>query len=490
MKKILTALILLLAANVANAQYVNWLDSPAYRKPQPVQVSQMSHLTATNRYWVDLTSGAGSTCSMASPCDSMDDVLGKNGIDCATGCAGSGGPAVIYVKGRGSMSWFDDTVRGTGDNDPRSGDTTGWILVRPWPAGSTGCATECTGTFTGNSNMNSANVHHIIFDGGPDMKIRFESSSAGQYAHHISGDYTLIYRTRMFCTANSGELGWQVGTSRVADYVYFINNEFYGCEGTGDQVAAIYASPGASGGYNHLYVINNICRNMGGECLEFNHRVTSSDVQVIGNVFHDNGFQTCNPSHLPSGWLCRPHVVFASQDGNPLNGITFANNVMWDSASGCVWFRTGGTPAPVVENNTCWNYNMHGPEDDDNPNPFGFEGNPVAAKNNILLPFTSGTNPFDSGTYTGATNNACASGETCGSSKQNWTTSEWLSTTENNLNFLRIGTSSVAKDNGTTGTVASPDFTGKTRPQGSAWDIGAFEYGTGGTSPPKAPVKQ
>ncbi|HXH24041.1 MAG TPA: hypothetical protein VNI78_02255 [Vicinamibacterales bacterium] len=207
---------------------VNWLDAASYTKPACVNINKPDEDAVTNKYWVDLSGGAGSTCSQASPCDSFDDVLGKPGT--------AGGPAIIYVKGTGSMSWFNDTIHGSGDADCRTQACDNWILIRTWPAGSPGCATECTATLTGNSNMNSANVHHIMWDGGPDLKIRFQSDgAAGTYAQNINSDWHVVYRTQTFCTATTGVLGFQVGPTTVADHVYFINNEFHTCRLTNER---------------------------------------------------------------------------------------------------------------------------------------------------------------------------------------------------------------------------------------------------------------
>jgi hypothetical protein len=461
---------LALLPSICGAATVNWLDTLNYQKPAPLVVNEPSEST-NNKYWIDLTSGSGSTCSQASPCGSMDSVLGKTGLN--------GGPAIIYVKGTGSYSWFNDTVSGSGDVDCRTTACTNWILVKPWPAGTPGCAAECVATFNGDSNMNSTSVNHVIFDGGPNLKFHFVSNGASStYVNHIITSYVIIYRTTMNCTT-SGVEGWAVGDSAVASHIYFINNEFYGCASTGDQVSAVYVGPGAGGGYTDFVFQNNIVRDMGGEGIEVNPRVTSDGATITGNVFHTIGYTTCGTS-----WLCRPAITIAIQSGGGNNNSVITNNVMWDISSGCFWDRGGGTPASIFENNTCYDYGKGTPSGN-NPNPEGVSGpGSGTVTNNLFVP-TNGTAPIGAGSNTGNTN-GCPSGLSCLTSKVNFTTTDFLSTSTSSRNFLKIGVSSPAKDAGTTVSAVTIDFMSKTRPVNSVYDIGAYEYGSTG-SPPSVP---
>lgn len=443
---------------------VNWLDPLAYDKPACVTLHQPDEATVTNKYWIDLSNGSGSNCTEQNPCGSFDDVVGKPGTN--------GGPAIIYVKGTGSMSWYNDTVRGSGDFDCRATACPDWILIRTWPAGSPGCASECTATIMGNSNMNSQDVHHIMWDGGPDLKIRFQSNGNGTYAQNINSNWHIVYRTQTFCTgSNNGVLGFQVGSTTVASNVKFINNELHSCDQTGDQASAIYVGPGTGGGYMNFVIQNNIVRDWGGEGIEVNPRVTSSDMLITGNAIHHNGFVTCS-----TGWACRPGIVMSVQSGGGNNGTVITNNLIWDHASGCIWDRGGGTPAAQIANNTCYDYGKG--SDSGGPNPQGISGyggpGKAIIRNNVLFA-PNGTNPFN-GSYAGATNNACASGESCGAASKTWSASGWLSTSPASGDFLAIGAASAAHDNGTSIGFVTSDYLDVTRPQGSGHDIGAFEY--------------
>ena len=460
----------------AAAQTVHWLDTLGYAKPSAVRVNLPSETATSNKYWVDMNGGSGSTCSQSAPCKSLDNVIGKPGT--------TGGPAIIYLKGTGQMSWFEDRIYGSGDADCRTTSCANWILIRTWPAGSPGCSTECTATITGNSNLNSANAHHIAWDGGADLKIRFQSDGNGTYANNINSNYHIVYRTQTYCSGSGNRvMGWQVGSTTAASHVYFINNEFYGCDKTGDQASAVYVGPGAGGGYNDFVLQNNIIRGFYGECVEINPRVTSSGLYIGGNVMYNCGRGTCNGS-----WLCRPGITVSVQSGGGNNNTVIENNLLWSFGSSCIWDRGGGSPAPQIRNNTCYDF---GNDNGTSPNPEGIAGyggtGSAVVRNNIVFS-GNGTKAFN-GTYGGATNNACASGENCGSSGVSWTAGSWLSTDPASANFLKISASSPAKDAGASITAVRVDLTGAARPADGAYDIGAFEVnGVTNDKKPSAPA--
>jgi hypothetical protein len=461
----------------AGVATVNWLDTAAYQKPQPVPLNGPNEASVTNKYWIDLSSGGGSTCSQSSPCKSFDDVLGKPGT--------TGGPAVIYVKGTGGMSWYTDNINGSGNVDCRTAACSNWILVRTWPAGSPGCATECTATITGNSNMSSpGGVHHIIIDGGPDLKIRFDSNAgAATYANHIIADYMIVYRTQTYCTGSNKQLGWAVGDNTVANHVYFINNEFYGCGDTNEQVSAVYVGPGGGGGYTDFVFQNNIVRDFYGEGVEINPRVTSSGLTIVGNAIYNVGKGTC-----ATAWNCRPGITVGVQSGGGNNNTLIANNMIWDTGSSCIWDRGVGTPKPLIYNNTCYDYGKGSGSGD--PNPEGIssyiDGGTATVRNNIIYA-PNGTNPFDGSSFT-ASNNVCGSGKSCGSASLVWSANTVLSTLQNSAGFMQIGASSEARNHGATVATLTTSYSGATRPQESTYDIGAFEYGGGTQTQLRAPT--
>jgi len=427
---------------------VNWLDPLEYTKPAFVPITVPDEASCPNKYYVNMSGGSGSTCSQASPCGSIDNVMGKTGT--------KGGPAYIYVRGSGQWSGYNDTFYGSAGNE---------IVIKPWPG--------YTATFSANSNMNSSNIHHIIFDGGPDLGIAFTSSGSDQYNMHIIADNITIYRCRAYATTGGGML-FAVGDSRVVSNVNFINNEFYQCNQTaGYQCSSIYVGPGAGGGYSTMNIQNNIIRDMGGEAIEVNPRVTSSGMTIQGNAIHNSGKQTCS-----GAWGCRPGITMSVQSGGGNNSTVIKNNLIWDTGSSCIWDRGGGTPAPVIYNNTCYDYAVVGSD----PWPYGISsysnGGSAIVRNNIIYA-SNGTNPFDGSRFV-KSNNICVGCDI------GWNTGVFLSTNKNNIDFLKIGQSSPAYNAGSSVDVTM-DYAGAMRPYGSAYDVGAFEYGAGGDTAPRPP---
>lgn len=459
---------LVAASGCSATAVVNWLDTASYVKPCPVDINKPNEATATNKWWVDMSSGSGTTCSMASPCGSLDSVIGK------AGTTGTG--AIIYIKGTGNWSGFNDTLRGSGDADCRTATCDAWILIRTWPAGSTGCATECTATFTGNSNTNSSNIHHIMFDGGPDLKIRFSSDSGSSiYAFHAMSDYTIFYRVQVFCASSGDHTGFSVGDSNNAgDHTYFINNEGYGClQASNVQASFVYLGPGSGtiGGADDLVIQNSLLREWGGEAIEINPRIAVTGVQITGNAIYDGGrISTFAGAH-------RPCVTISSNDTGIVNGVNVSNNIIWNCGSGCIWARASGSPVAMYYNNTCYDYiNAGGGGDPETKGISGFtnacSGDTI--RNNIIYD-PEGFDPMCAAGE--GSNNACASGKNCGTSKQTWTTANWSSISTASALYLMLASGSVAIGTGTTTgapAVVGADYSGFTR--GAAYDIGAFEF--------------
>ena len=108
-------------------------------------------------------------------------------------------------------------------------------------------------------------------------------------------------------------------------------------------------------------------------------------------------------------------------------------------------------------------------------------------RNNIIYS-ANGTAPFN-GNYSGASNNACGSGENCGASQVSWSPSSWMSTDPASSNFLKIGDNSPAKDAGASITAVRVDYAGAARPANGVYDVGAFEL-NGSTSQKKPSALQ
>ena len=186
---------------------------------------------------------------------------------------------------------------GSGDVDCRTSACPNWILIRTWPAGSPGCASECIATFTGDSHMNSANVHHVMWDGGPDLKIRFNSNVAGtfSYVNDIDSDWHIVYRTQQFWQRQQQRRARLAGRridgcrSRLLHQQRVPQLRQHGRSGVG----RVPRCAGGGGGYTDFVFQKHIVRDMYGEGLEINPRVTSS-----GAKNHWQRVSQCRQGHL------------------------------------------------------------------------------------------------------------------------------------------------------------------------------------------------
>jgi hypothetical protein len=481
MRRLILSLIILLGLSASASAQVNWQDTHGHDLPEYVSVNMPDEGAVSNKYWIDFTAGSGSTCSQGSPCDAVADLAGKAGI--------SGGPAIVYIKGTasGTFEAFNDNIFGSGNADCRTASCDNWILFRTWPAGSPGCATECTATIQGNNSWKGGTKNHIIIDGGPDMKIRFRADTGGSFSYvwQVDGDYIVARRIWSFCAVTTSDARlWAWGTGAVSSNTWIINNEFSGCvndtgSSTDAQISGVYVGASDGGGWQDFFFQNNIVRNMSGDGVEMNGRVSSTRATVEGNWFEFNGRGTCDDA----GWNCRPHITVHSQYGEPITNTVIRNNFGYMAGSGCVYTRVSGIE---IYNNTFFQYaqNDDTPGTIDNPTCLVDSPGSVTARNNVFVS-TNGANPFDSGSYT-ASFNMCASGESCGTSSLVYNASTtFISTTHTHTDFLEINNTSNLYNAGTSVSSVTTDFFNVARPQFSLYDIGAMEVDD--TEPPPDP---
>ncbi|MBK8233919.1 MAG: right-handed parallel beta-helix repeat-containing protein [Deltaproteobacteria bacterium] len=419
---------------------LQWLDPLGYAKPPLVDIAEPDEATTANKYYVDLAAGAGDECSEAAPCLAFADLVGKPGT--------TGGPAYVYVRGRGQLWLYEETFFGSPGQE---------IVIKPWGGD--------TATFTGNSNTSSMGVHDLIIDGGLAFGIEFENEQCGDvYAFTVASDNTTVYRTRAHSTCPTGSLLFAVGPFWQPSNVRFVNNEGYGCDAAdGFQCSFVYAGPGDGGGYDGLLIQNNIIRNMGGEGIEINPRVTSSGLEIAGNAIHDVGKATC-----AGDWGCRPGITVAVQSGDGNDGTRIVDNLVWDTGSSCIWDRGGGDPAPIYAHNTCFDYAKVGSD----PWPFGIssyqDGGTATLANNIIFA-PNGTAAFDGSAFT-MEGNICDDG----SCAMPYSAQVFASIDPDALEFLQLAGGGPAVDAAQDVGVAI-DYLGHPRPQGDGFDIGAFE---------------
>lgn len=187
-------------------------------------------------------------------------------------------------------------------------------------------------------------------------------------------------------------------------------------------------------------------------------RSTDSDQDVViqRNYCHDTpangdaGIALVNSWGTPRGVTIRNNIIDTITGAGGKNGIT-----IYDCQANC-----------TVSNNTIYSVTGYA------LNLACAVANCVVSKNNIALSATSGPNS-DFGTIT-QTHNAYSGtwSGTCTSCVSGLTTSDLMNAAGGNF---QLATPSAARDAGTTLVAFSTDYAGTTRPQGAAWDIGAYE---------------
>ena len=460
---------------------VNWLDPAGYQKPAFYPITVPDETTCPNKYYVDLASGSGSTCSSGSPC-ALSGLSGKAGM--------SGGPAYVYLRGNGYFSWT--SYKGSSGNE---------IVIKPWPGDNTVYYFTATSNGNGGANKFGANgdatsVQYVILDGGPNLQYVFRSSgsscSSGDVNYDgaivFNGSYNTLYRVQVTGNGNNCQdlMGQaNAGSSTTFTGLKIINCEFHDAivSGLGDlnQNYGLYAGGGSgcSSGATTLvnfYYLNNIFRNLGSLGIQVEPRNSANGIYISGNAFHDLGFQSCG-----SKWHCRPAIATTDSCGGNDANVNITNNLIWNTASSCIW-PWGGSQ--YIYNNTCYNYGTASSQDTYDNGIAGYGGSlsGVTVKNNI---FDSSGHSVFNGSPT-ASNNVCLSGQSCGASSATLNANTFLSTSPTSSNFLKIGSGSNAIGAGATLGTVTIDYAGLSRPQGSAYDIGAFAYGP--STVPSPPV--
>src|SRR5262249_14176163 len=160
-----------------------------------------------------------------------------------------------------------------------------------------------------------------------------------------------------------------------------------------------------------------------------------------------------------------------------------ASNLIWDTGSGCVWDGGGGTPPPVIEHNTCYDFGKGAASG--NPTPEGVSGHrrggTAVIRNNIIYA-PNGSRPLDWSRFTASTNlcayslfstvmNALGFGDPCGSNSRSWSSVTVLSTDPASPFFLRIGPDSEARNHGTLDAEVERSYFGASRPLETLSDI-------------------
>jgi hypothetical protein len=484
----------LFAATELTTGGVTWLDTLGYVKPAfyPLTVPVE---TAANKYYVDLASGSDSAncTTTGTPCKTMNGLAGKAYSPLRGG--GTDG-AYVYLKGNGYFNITSSFYGASGKE----------IVIKPWPGDTT------TYYFTSAGSGESNNMHvgaagdnntvkYVIVDGGPNLQFIFRPFSGTcnintDGATSINGANNTIYRVQFTGNTNNTCESMAMASSWGAltfDGLRIINCEFHdniqGSQGSDlNQLYGIYAGGGSScaataARITNMYILNNIFRDLGSLGVQIEPRGGFDNVQINGNAIHDVGQLSCGGT-----WGCRPAIAYSQAcygGGGVTNGYAI-NNLMWTTASSCIWVLSAEAGAYKFYNNTCWDFgNTKGQTQDrsDDAYHIDYDNRPsgtITARNNIGIhasrSFADNQSPIT------MSNNSCYTSDTCGTSSQRDTIANmFLSIDTADANFLRIKSTSKAVNTGYATGVTSYYFGSGTR--SGTLDIGADEYGVSEAAP-------
>jgi hypothetical protein len=293
------------------------------------------------------------------------------------------------------------------------------------------------GTVSGTSIYNNAFSHidhNIAMYGGSSSSIANTSIYNNQFADYYNWDDTLnnYYHHNALHFFTDGS----------ADGLYLYNNTFTG--DVGDYVTSHFyiEDPNGTGSFNHVYIYNNLFP------ASSNGHDPWGAIVVMGvaNSIIANNTIFGNKTNGTGGILL---------EGGTKNYVAVENNVITGQNYAIAHFYSN-TPNVTYDNNLYYNNDYIG-------NVYGGSG--YDALGNWQ-------------TYLGGCPNV---GNECNSLAAN------PGLTSSGIPSV----SSATVDSGKSLTsYFTTDYAGLARPQGSAWDIGAFEYASGGgdTTPPAAPA--
>lgn len=482
----MTRFVLLLLIGTAQGAVVNWSDTRAFEHPAPLDVAAPAEASSP-QWYVNYSSGSGTACTQVAPCASINAVAGKTGT--------SGGPAYIYVKGNGYLNITATTLFGGVGTE---------IVVKPWPGDSTPTVwTAQGGCSRGAANtVNGAGFHDVIFDGGPDMLLRFRGSGCttdqNGYTLVTCSNNLTFYRVRIDVNNSAGPgLGSATGSGCNQQNFKWINSEITN--------AGIYYGVYIGGGtgcaagdtqFTNQQFLNSYFKNLDGRGIQVEPRANSSGFTATGNYFEHIGYNVSGASGGVSAAI-QP----AASCGGVTASVLIASNVMTDLGGGCVrvdYSGVGGANGFKIIGNTCYDYAKSSSPANTSSHGIGSgtAGNQALVQSNILIKnnaTSQGVCAIDcsrSAGFTTAKNICLSTDGGCGSTSVFTTVAAlFASTSPTSILFLTLNSTSAAIDVATATSDAPIDYTGKSRTIGLGRDIGAFEYGTGSTaSRPKPPV--
>jgi parallel beta-helix repeat protein len=416
------------------------LASQAFVEPPTINIIKP---TPTATYYIDSAAAPGGNGTEGAP---WDDIMDANNHVISG--------ALIKIKGVFS-AWGQ--VQQTWSQSGTEGNE---IVFEPWDNNTATILYPLGIGWAGTGN-------YIIFDGGPNRNIVFDGHALNLKTNlQTFGSNILLYRIKI--SNNLLDLPGSLGTN-LSIGSGSNNLRIYNCEITNSTSAGLYVQGG-----DNIEVRNNLIHGNYGAGFQINPHTTghtATNITIEGNAFYNNGY-------LRAGGRSHIEVVntLYTDDTSYVKGVLIANNTIWDGniAGIHICNSEGGIVGGVeVYNNTIYSNVNDGIILSACTSRPGFDS-PVI-KNNII--YQVGGELINN-----------AGGLDYISSNNLFTNPNFLSVDSVSQDFLRLNSSSGAIDTGMNVDIAG-DFLDTPRPQGSDFDIGAYEYSVGqaDTTSPNVP---
>ena len=343
---------------------------------------------------------------------------------------------------------------------------------------------------------------YLIFDGGLNRQLIVDGSTQSGGGEHLiypygpSTEYVTLSRLvardngKLKSRAIADEDWSTVSVAGYGNYLKIYNSEVYG-----SYAAGIY---GGMGDYQE--VKNNIVHDNCGVGIQYNPHDTNADykgktiassdeITISGNLVYNNGH--CWTDEI------RPGITILSNI-NTLYDIYVYNNIIWGNKVAGIETSNYNNIRARIYGNTIFNNTDFG---------LLIKTEDIIIKNNIIYGNgPSGSADFSISAYNNRINYSSIDfkNNLVGTLKNTHsdlsqfaigniiaTNPQFISTNSVSSDYLKFSSTSPAIDSGTSIPLVTTDFFGTPRPQGTGYDIGAYEYPAGGggdTTPPSAPT--
>jgi len=320
--------------------------------------------------------------------------------------------------------------------------------------------------------------------GGEESRTIIQGESAATTAMTIirpnSGDAVIQFSNKSYVTLKYLTLdgvnvsSWGVSFQNASHHIRVEGCVIKNTGSGGGGVGAIDAATDQTTDRHHFEIVNNEIFNHGATTFDHGIYLRARDNLIAGNVIHDSrgyGIRTDRPiSGISSdNNIMRNNRIYNNSRGINVGGgsnIQVYNNLIYSNGGdidvGGIYIGNGNPNNARIYNNTVVSNQGYG--------VWISSGTGHIAKNNILWQNTVGA--IQQATTGNTLSNNLA------------TDPQFLSSSTNDFH---LQSTSPAINVGVTLSEVTTDFDGVLRPQGSAYDIGAYEYVSGGTpTPPPA----